>query len=117
MKGYLLAGFISLLFLTLTVRAIRKKQLTELMAILWLVVSVVTVLLSALLPTGAFDYISHFFGIKYPPDMVLVFGLLFIVLLTYQLTVALSRLAARQRVLVQEVALLKAEMESKGTSG
>jgi len=112
-KGYLLAGFISLLFLTLTVRAIRKKQLTELMAILWLGVSLSTVLLSALLPTGAFDYIAHFFGIKYPPDMVLVFGLLFIVLMTYELTVAFSRLSARQRVLVQEVALLKAELEDR----
>jgi hypothetical protein len=112
MKGYLLSGFVSLLLFTLTIRAIRKKQLTELMAILWLGVSIVTVVLSALLPTGAFDRISRFFGIKYPPDMVLAFGLLFIVLLTYQLTVAFSRLSARQRVLVQEVALLKAELEA-----
>jgi hypothetical protein len=112
-KGYLLAGFISLLFFSLTVRSIRKRQLTELTAILWLGVSVVTVLLSALLPTGAFNSTAYFFGIKYPPDMVLVFGVLFLVLLTYQITVMMSRLSARQRVLVQELALLKAELASK----
>ena len=113
MKGYLLAAAISVLFFSLTIRSIRKRQLTELTAILWLGVSVVTVFLSALLPTGAFDSTAHFFGIAYPPDMVLVFGILFLVLLTYQITVMISRLSSRQRVLVQEVALLKAELESR----
>jgi hypothetical protein len=111
-KGDLVAGIISLVFLTVTIRAIRKKQLTEVLAILWLAVSVGTVILSALLPFGAFTAVSRFFGIAYPPDMVLVFGLAFVVLFTFRLSVALSRLSARQKTLVQELALLKAQIES-----
>jgi hypothetical protein len=113
MKGDLLAAAISLLFLTVTIRAIRKKQLTEILAILWLAVSVGIVILSALLPFGAFTAVSHFFGIAYPPDMVLVFGLAFLVLFTFRLSVAMSHNSARQKTLVQELALLKAKIEAE----
>lgn len=113
MKGYLLAGAISVIFLTITVRAIRKKQLTEVMAIMWLMVSVGTVILSALLPFGAFTAVSHFFGIAYPPDMVLVFGLAFLVFFTFRLSVAFSHASARQKTLVQELALLRAKLEAE----
>ena len=113
MKGDILAGAISLIFLTVTIRAIRKKQLTEIMAILWLAVSVGVVILSALLPFGAFTSVSHFFGIAYPPDMVLVFGLAFLILFTFRLSVAFSHASARQKTLVQELALLKAQLEAK----
>lgn len=107
MKGDFLAGAISLVVMAVTIRAIRKRQLTELLAILWLAVALGIVLLSVLLPFGAFTAVSHFFGIAYPPDMVLVFGLAFLVLFAFRLSVGLSRQAARQRVLVQELALLR----------
>jgi hypothetical protein len=115
MKGDLLAGFISLIFLVITIRAIRRKQLTELMAILWLTVGVGTVILSALLPFGAFTAVSHFFGIAYPPDMILVFGLAFLVLFTFRLSVAFSHASARQKVLVQELALLRERLEAQSS--
>ncbi|NNN08680.1 MAG: DUF2304 domain-containing protein [Acidimicrobiaceae bacterium] len=107
MKGNILAGIISVVMLIVTIRAIRKKQLTEMHAILWLGVSLGTALLSTLLPFGAFTPLAHFFGIAYPPDMVLVFGLFFFALFTFQLSVSMSRLSARQKVLVQELALVK----------
>ena len=115
MKGYILAGIISVVLLIVTIRAIRKKQLTEMLAILWLGVSLVTVLLSAILPFGAFTSLAHFFGIAYPPDMVLVFGLFFLALFTFHLSVATSRLSARQKVLVQELALVRAMLDSEST--
>jgi hypothetical protein len=113
MKSDILSAAISLIFLTVTIRAIRKKQLTEILAILWLSVSIGTVVLSALLPFGAFTAISHFFGIAYPSDMFLVFGLAFVALFTFRLSVALTRLSARQKTLVQELALMRARAESE----
>jgi hypothetical protein len=113
MKSDILSGVISLIFLTVTIRAIRKKQLTELLAILWLSVSIGTVILSALLPFGAFTALSHFFGIAYPSEMFLVFGLAFVTLFTFRLSVALSRLSARQKTLVQELALMRERAESE----
>jgi hypothetical protein len=113
MKSDILSGAISLLFLTVTIRAIRKKQLTELLAILWLSVSIGTVILSALLPFGAFTAAAHFFGIAYPSEMFLVFGLAFVTLFTFRLSVALSRLSARQKTLVQELALMRERAESE----
>lgn len=115
MKGYILAAVISVILLSVTIRAIRLKQLTETLAILWLSVGAVTVLLSALLPSGAITPVARFFGIAYPPDMVLVFGMLFLVLFTFHLSVALSRVTARQKSLVQELALLRAELEVRST--
>ncbi len=112
MKGDLLAGLISVVFLTVTIRAIRKKQLTEALAILWLLVSLAIVVLSALLPVGGLTAVAHFFGIAYPPDMVLVFGMLFLVLFAFQLSVAMSRISSRQKRLVQELALLRAREDS-----
>lgn len=112
MKGDLLAGLISAVFLTVTIRAIRKKQLTEALAILWLLVSLVIVLLSAILPFGGLTAVAHFFGIAYPPDLVLVFGMVFLVLFAFQLSVAMSRMSSRQKKLVQELALIRAREET-----
>jgi hypothetical protein len=80
---------------------------------LWLGVSLVTALLSALLPFGAFTPLAHFFGIAYPPDMVLVFGLFFFALFTFHLSVSMSRLSARQKILVQELALVREMLDSE----
>ncbi|HEY5304791.1 MAG TPA: DUF2304 domain-containing protein [Acidimicrobiales bacterium] len=113
MKGDLLAAAISLVLLTVTIRAIRKKQLTEILAILWLTVSLGIVILSALLPFGVFTAVSHFFGITIPLDMVLIFGMAFLVLFTFRLSVAMSHNSARQKTLVQELALLKAKIEAE----
>jgi hypothetical protein len=112
-KSYALAGLISLLLLVVTIRAIRKRQLTEALAILWLFVSGATVVLSVLLPLGAFNSLAKAVGIAYPPDMVLVFGMLFLFLFSFQLSVAMSRHKARQKTLVQEMALMKARLESR----
>ena len=113
MKGYILAGVISVVLLFVTIRAIRKKQLTEMLAILWLVVSVATAILSAILPSGAFTSLSHLVGIASPPDMVLVFGLFFLALFTFYLSVAMSRLSTRQKLLVQELALVQASLDAQ----
>jgi len=113
MKGYVLAAVISILLLTVTIRAIRKKQLTEALSILWLGVSLATAVLSASLPFGTFTSLARFFGIAYPPDMVLVFGLLFLALFTFRLSVSLSRVTANQKVLTQELALLRQKYESR----
>ncbi len=113
MKGDILAGIISVVLLVVTIRAIRQRRLMETHAVLWLSVSVVTVLLSVALPFGAFTPLAHFFGIAYPPDMVLVFGLFFFALFTFHLSVSMSRLAARERVLAQEIALVREMLNSE----
>ncbi len=115
MKGDILAACISVLLLVVSIRTIRKKQLTETLAILWLGVSVATVILSILLPFGTINPIAKFFGIAYPPDMVLVFGMLFLLLFVFHLSVTMSLQRARQKTLVQELALLNARIESHET--
>jgi hypothetical protein len=42
-----------------------------------------------------------------------VFGLAFVALFTFRLSVALTRLSARQKTLVQELALMRARAESE----
>jgi hypothetical protein len=70
------------------------------------------VLLSATLPLHVLDRVSHFVGIAYPPDLILLVAVLFLVALVFQLSLALARLSAKQTVLVQEIGLLNAAHEA-----
>ena len=115
MKGDILAACISVLMLVVSIRSIRKKQLTETLAILWLGVSVATVILSILLPFGTINPIAKAFGISIPLNMVLVFGMLFLLLFVFHLSVTMNLQRAQQKNLVQELALLNERIESSET--
>ena len=44
------------------------------------------VFLSATLPLHILDHVAHFVGIAYPPDLILLIGVLFLVALVFQLS-------------------------------
>ena len=79
--------FIILIFI-LTIEFIRRRLLKERYAILWLVATLVLVPLVLW-----FDLLAHlarFLGIVYPPNAILLTGLLFIILILFSFSVALS---------------------------
>lgn len=111
MRATILALAVSLGFFLLSLHAIRRQRLRERQALLWLGVCLLMVLLSATLPLHVLDRISHFVGIAYPPDLILLVAVLFLVALVFQQALALARFTAKQTVLVQEIGLLAAKFD------
>jgi hypothetical protein len=106
MRSFVLSLVISVGFLLLSVIAIRRRQLHDQAAVLWLVVSLVMVFLSLTLPLHLLDRVAHLVGIAYPPDLLLLVAVLFLVVLVFQLSVSLARLSAKQTTLVQDIGIL-----------
>jgi hypothetical protein len=106
MKTTILSLAISLGFLITSVRAMRRNHLGEHIALMWLSVSLVMVVLSATLPFHLVDWLSKQVGIAYPPAMILLLAVVFLLLLVFQLSLSLSQMATKQTRLVQELALL-----------
>ena len=108
MKAIVLSLVLSVGFLVVSVVAMRRQHLREQAALLWLLVSLVMVLVSATLPTHLLDRVSHLVGIAYAPDLVLLLAVLFLMVLVFHLSLSLARLSAKQTALVQEIGLMTA---------
>jgi hypothetical protein len=107
-RAIVLSLVLSIGFLVVSVIAMRRQRLREQAALLWLLVSLVMVFVSATLPIHLLDRVSHLVGIAYAPDLVLLLAVLFLMVLVFHLTLSLARLSAKQIALVQEIGLMTA---------
>lgn len=112
-----MSAFVPLLVVSLcstafTLLATRRRVLREHAAVLWVGVSLVMVALTCTLPFHLVDHFAHDIGIKQGSDLVFLMGMLFVLLLLFQMSIALTRLQARSVRLVQEVALLRTRVEA-----
>ena len=97
--------------LTLVIWLIRAGRLREKYALLWLFTCFIIIALAVsrrLLETTAIAV-----GIFYPPSLLFLLGLLFLLLVNIGYAVSLSRLTESNHKLAQEVALLKKELADK----
>jgi hypothetical protein len=98
---------VSLVFGLLTLRAMRRRQLREQVATLWVLVSVVMVVLSVTFPFHVLDHVAHAVGIRYGSDLVFFLAFLFMVVLVFAMSIAITRLNIRTTRLAQELALFQ----------
>lgn len=117
MKTTILSLVISLGFLLTSIRAMRRNHLREQVALLWLMVSIVMVFFSATFPFHVVDSLARLVGIAYPPALILLLAVVFLIVLVFQLSLSLSTLAAKQTRLVQELALLASERTDSARGG
>ena len=109
MKTTILSLVISVGFLFTSIRAMRRNHLREQVALLWMMVSIVMVFFSATFPFHVVDSLARLVGIAYPPALILLLAVVFLIVLVFQLSLSLSTLTAKQTRLVQELALLASE--------
>lgn len=109
MTVYILGILFSLAFLFAVIDLMRRRLLLEQYSLFWLGMGVVVLLLSIF--HAALNSIAHWLGVVYAPSLLFLVGLLFMLGTTLQLTVTLSRLNHRSVRLVQELAMLRAELE------
>ncbi len=111
MNIYILGIAFSLVFLFAVIDLMRRRVLMEQYSLLWLGMGVVILLLS-IFP----QWLNAFavaVGIYYAPSLLFLIGFLFMLGTMLHLTVVLSRLTKRTVLLVQEIAILKAELEDE----
>ncbi|WP_329110114.1 DUF2304 domain-containing protein [Micromonospora sp. NBC_01699] len=108
MRLTILTGITGLLLLVVVVELMRRRQLREKYAALWIAVALVA------LPLAFFprlpDEIAGALGVVSGVSLVLFGGVVFLLLITIHLSWELSRLEEETRVLAEDVALLRAEV-------
>ena len=93
------------LLLLLVLELVRRRQLLERYALMWLFSG--TVLLALAAWAGLLEKIASAVGIRYPPSALFVIAFGFILLLLLHFSIAVSRLSDQSKVLAQRLALLE----------
>ena len=108
MKLTIVTGLTALAVLAFMVELLRRRQLQEKYAILWLSVSVLIVPL-AFMPFIT-DNLARLLGIASGVSLVLFLGIVFLLLVTVHLSWEVSRLEEETRTLAEDLALLRSEL-------
>ena len=111
MKLTVLTAIIAVLLLVLIFELLRRRQLREKYAILWLVVGL------AALPLGFFprllDKLAKVVGVVSGVSLVLFLGFMFLLVVCIHLSWEASRLEAETRTLAEEVALIRTQLADR----
>jgi hypothetical protein len=113
MTAPLVLGLVgSLATLVFLFEMLRRRQLREKYALLWVAVAVVTIVV-ALVP-GALTRASDLVGVEVPANLLFFLASMLLLLVSIQHSYELGRLEERNRTLAEEVALLRLEITSRG---
>lgn len=110
-KAHLFLAAVVVAALGFTLAGVRRHKLRSRYSLLWLSIVV------ALVPLAAFpdllDRISLRLGISYPPVIILSLSVAFLFAVSVHLSWEVSRADDRLRVLAEEIALLRAEIDRR----
>jgi hypothetical protein len=87
----------------------RRRQLREKYALVWVLIGVVMAVFA--ISPGLFNRLAHAMGVHNPPDLLTVLASLFLLIVCVQFSWELGRMEDRSRVLAEEIALLRNELE------
>ena len=99
-------GFVVSLFV---INLVRTKKLKEEFALLWLLTSIVLVLTPLVI--DYLDLVAYALGIEYPPALIFLLAIISLLLILFQFSMRISRFSEQIKVLIQEVAVLRARIE------
>lgn len=117
MKLTVVTVIVGVLLLIVFIELLRRRQLREKYAVIWLVVGIGVIPL-ALFPRGL-DSVARLIGIASGASLVLFLGILLLLLICTHLSWETSRLEEETRTLAEEVALIRtrlAELDSREPS-
>jgi hypothetical protein len=102
----LVGGLVSLGFM---VELLRRRQLKEKYAVLWMLVGLVMLVIAAWPPL--LDDVARATGVKSGPNLLLFVATLVLIVVCVHLSWEVSRLEDKSRALAEEVGLLRLEVE------
>jgi hypothetical protein len=97
--------------LLLVIELIRRGRLKERYSLLWLFAGTILLILS--FSRSLLEFFSHMVGIYYAPSFLFLLAFLFLLLITLHFSVVISGLSEKNKLLAQELALLKQELLEK----
>ena len=100
----------SVVFIGLIIMLIRNKRIKEEFAILWLFFGIVFLFLS--IWRGSLEIIAGILGIAYAPAAIFLILIIAIISILIHLSLITSRLTDQAKVMIQELGLLKMEMDT-----
>ncbi len=102
----LLSFVVCLVFFVVVIDFIRRGLLKEKYSVLWLASVAVIMVLS--LWKGLLHSVSAMVGVAYPPSLLFLVAFMFVLIMLLHYSVVISVLTDRNKILSQEMALLKA---------
>lgn len=110
-RTYIIVVLGALAALGMILRQVRLRRLRAKYALLWITVGVSFAALAGI--PNALDGLARLAGVAYPPALLLVVGIGFFALLCLHFSAEISRLEERTRVLAEEAALLREQLERR----
>jgi hypothetical protein len=102
---------VSLVIFGVVISLIRRRKLKTEYSLIWLCVSIIFILFSFW--RAGIDKLASLLGIAYAPSVLFIILLIGIILLLIEFSIIISKQAERIKVLIQEMALLKHEIDEK----
>lgn len=109
----LVIAAVALTYLLFIARLVRRRQLREKYALLWMGVGATVVLLS--FTRGLMDRAAQALGIGYPPSILFLLAVMFLLAVAAHLSWEVSRLEEKTRRLAEEIALMRPQSPSEPT--
>ena len=106
----LVSIIVSAVLLATVVELVRRRQLTEEYSLIWIVCAVALLVLS--LWRNVLDVTALALGVHYPPALLLLALTFFVVIVSLYFSVVVSRHRKQIERLVEEIALLDADLRS-----
>ncbi|MGQ9510068.1 MAG: DUF2304 domain-containing protein [Thermodesulfobacteriota bacterium] len=105
----LIAIFGSIFLLLIILELVRRRYLSERYSLVWILTGIAFLILS--IKIDLLRSLSKFLGFSVPSNALFFFGILFLILIVLSFSVILSRLSEKNKVLTQEIVLLKKRIE------
>jgi len=102
----------SVVLLALIINFIRLGILKEKYSVLWIVCALVILFLS--IKRQMLDYVALSLGVAYPPSLLFLVAFMFVLLISLHFSVVISIFHEKNKVLAQEIALLKEALREAG---
>jgi len=109
MSGYAFAVGACLVLVVFLVVLLRTRRLREKYAVTWIVVGVGVAVLGAF--PGAVEGLARLVGVQTPSNLIFALALIVLLLVCIQLSAEITTLEEETRTLVEEVALLRLDVE------
>ncbi len=110
-KIQIISIFASLTIFFVVVNLVRRRRLKTEYSLIWLLVSVIFIVFSFW--RDGIDWLAKLFGIAYAPSVLFIILLIGIILLLIEFSIIISKQSERIKVLVQEIGLLRLEIQTK----
>jgi hypothetical protein len=107
------AFLLALVIVGLVAEMVRRKKLREKYAFLWLVVGVATLILAAF--PGLLTVIALWAGVQLPSNLLFILSILMLLGVCLHLSWEISVIEEETRVLAEEVAILRSQVEELGS--